>query len=285
MRRHSGFTLIELLVVIAIIAILAAILFPVFAKVRQKARQTTSTSNEKQIMLAMMQYVQDNDETFPLGGQIVGGVVGQGYSWVSEIMPYTKSIGVFQAPEDGLSIAGGFAPYINGGHPISYNINAAQNWGTDAPWAGSWPQGNVGIFGQPLFPDGVKPSAGTAAISRPGETVAIVEDFSSDEVSGKGGNGLGNYDWFRNYPIEARAGLGWGNGYPDGTCTPANGCDAVTQDTVYDADSVNGSVSTHYAGNTIVGFADGHVKAMKPVLTNPDPVAHPENNMWDAYRP
>ncbi len=64
-RRPAGFTLIELLVVIAIIAILAAILFPVFAKAREKARQTACISNVKQLGLAWMMYVQDNDETFP----------------------------------------------------------------------------------------------------------------------------------------------------------------------------------------------------------------------------
>lgn len=63
--RKRGFTLIELLVVIAIIAILAAILFPVFAKAREKARQTKCTSNQRQIALAIMMYAQDNDETLP----------------------------------------------------------------------------------------------------------------------------------------------------------------------------------------------------------------------------
>lgn len=63
MRR--GFTLIELLVVIAIIAILAAILFPVFAKAREKARQASCTSNVKQISLAVLMYAQDYDERFP----------------------------------------------------------------------------------------------------------------------------------------------------------------------------------------------------------------------------
>jgi prepilin-type N-terminal cleavage/methylation domain-containing protein/prepilin-type processing-associated H-X9-DG protein len=62
---RRGFTLIELLVVIAIIAILAAILFPVFAKAREKARQSSCLSNLKQIALATLQYVQDYDETFP----------------------------------------------------------------------------------------------------------------------------------------------------------------------------------------------------------------------------
>jgi prepilin-type N-terminal cleavage/methylation domain-containing protein/prepilin-type processing-associated H-X9-DG protein len=60
-----GFTLIELLVVIAIIALLAAILFPVFAKAREKARQISCLSNEKQVGLALFQYVQDNDERYP----------------------------------------------------------------------------------------------------------------------------------------------------------------------------------------------------------------------------
>jgi len=63
--KGGGFTLIELLVVIAIIAILAAILFPVFAKAREKARQTTCISNQKQIALAIMMAVQENDETLP----------------------------------------------------------------------------------------------------------------------------------------------------------------------------------------------------------------------------
>src|SRR6266852_4197702 len=63
-RKRNGFTLIELLVVIAIIAILAAILFPVFAQARAKARQTVCLSNVKQIGLGMMMYTQDYDETY-----------------------------------------------------------------------------------------------------------------------------------------------------------------------------------------------------------------------------
>ncbi len=62
---RKGFTLIELLVVIAIIAILAAILFPVFARAREKARQTTCISNQRQIATSILMYTQDHEETFP----------------------------------------------------------------------------------------------------------------------------------------------------------------------------------------------------------------------------
>jgi len=107
-----GFTLIELLVVIAIIAILAAILFPVFAKVREKARQTQCLSNMKQINLAMIQYVQDYDEAWPsvtIGHGLsatddTGGADARPYttqsSWAYAIYPYVKSLAVFNCPDD-----------------------------------------------------------------------------------------------------------------------------------------------------------------------------------------
>src|ERR1700749_3137570 len=88
-----GFTLIELLVVIAIIAILAAILFPVFAKVREKARQTSCLSNQKQLGLGIMQYVQDYDEAFPCGNlpSQFGGLYGGGAGWANQVYSYIKS--------------------------------------------------------------------------------------------------------------------------------------------------------------------------------------------------
>src|SRR5665213_3332533 len=100
--RNRAFTLIELLVVIAIIAILAAILFPVFAAAREKARQTTCASNEKQLGLAFLQYAQDYDECFTYGMtetlHTQGTHVGQG--WASTIYPYVKSTGVYTCPDD-----------------------------------------------------------------------------------------------------------------------------------------------------------------------------------------
>jgi len=99
---EKGFTLIELLVVIAIIAILAAILFPVFAKVREKARQTSCASNEKQIGLALLQYSQDNDELMVAAwrGDWAFSNNTYSYKWMDSIMPYVKSTAVFKCPDD-----------------------------------------------------------------------------------------------------------------------------------------------------------------------------------------
>ncbi|MFS8808670.1 DUF1559 domain-containing protein, partial [Synechococcus sp. R6-10] len=94
MRTRHGFTLIELLVVIAIIAILAAILFPVFAQAREKARQTTCLSNGKQIGLATMMYVNDYDEMFPFQQWRDWGdaqAPGRRRAWTMDIAPYVKA--------------------------------------------------------------------------------------------------------------------------------------------------------------------------------------------------
>jgi len=97
MKRH-GFTLIELLVVIAIIAILAAILFPVFAKAREKARQSSCLSNVKQLAIGEMTYLQDYDEkTTPYGNQACGAG-GTCLRWESMLSPYLKNTQVMLCP-------------------------------------------------------------------------------------------------------------------------------------------------------------------------------------------
>jgi prepilin-type N-terminal cleavage/methylation domain-containing protein/prepilin-type processing-associated H-X9-DG protein len=128
-RKSAAFTLIELLVVIAIIAILAAILFPVFAKAREKARQAACMSNEKQIGLGILQYIQDYDEKFPSG---VTGIAapappsaanpvvasnGAGVGWAGGISPYVKSAQLFKCPDDSTP------PAAANTYPVSYALN------------------------------------------------------------------------------------------------------------------------------------------------------------------
>jgi len=106
MRRASpGFTLIELLVVIAIIAILAAILFPVFARAREKARQASCQSNLKQIGLGCQMYAQDYDEMLPINCIAIGphaddfhGAGGLREWWYEAIHPYIKNTQIWSCP-------------------------------------------------------------------------------------------------------------------------------------------------------------------------------------------
>jgi prepilin-type N-terminal cleavage/methylation domain-containing protein/prepilin-type processing-associated H-X9-DG protein len=95
MTRRRGFTLIELLVVIAIIAILAAILFPVFAQARDKARATFCLSNCRQVGMAFMQYTQDFDEFLPLTTYPVPS-----NTWTDTVQAYLKNRGVLRCPSD-----------------------------------------------------------------------------------------------------------------------------------------------------------------------------------------
>ena len=129
-RLKAGFTLIELLVVIAIIAILAAILFPVFGRAREMARQTSCKSNLKQFMMGIMQYTQDYDEKMPLairtrdsvGPKMVGiGGAIEEFGVKTLIMPYVKSDQVFQCPND------------NGFRRYSPTANGAQAGNQDVP--------------------------------------------------------------------------------------------------------------------------------------------------------
>jgi len=126
--NRKGFTLIELLVVIAIIAILAAILFPVFAKAREKARQTSCASNMRQIGLGFYQYTQDYDEHFPSNPQTCatgtnGSATATGcIGWGNQIYSYEKSTGVYKCPDDATQTSTDTTGYTV--WPSSYSMNA-----------------------------------------------------------------------------------------------------------------------------------------------------------------
>ena len=122
LKRKKGFTLIELLVVIAIIAILAAILFPVFARAREKARTASCLSNQKEICLGFKMYTNDYDEKFPGGGAWVGCSCG-GVCYADKIYSYVKNAQIYHCPSDSNLPAGnlGDASLCSYG----YNTNVA----------------------------------------------------------------------------------------------------------------------------------------------------------------
>jgi prepilin-type N-terminal cleavage/methylation domain-containing protein/prepilin-type processing-associated H-X9-DG protein len=170
MHRRStsqGFTLIELLVVIAIIAILAAILFPVFAQAREKARQTACLSNTKQLALGVQMYAQDYDELLPVAGynaQCRG-------RWQWQVYPYVKNQQMFTCP----NIAG--QPWV----ASSGNLTCAQNGvvvvvGTNDKGGYGWNyalQGNSG--GQTGAVLDRAPGYSLAQIAKPADTIIIGE--------------------------------------------------------------------------------------------------------------
>ena len=92
--RRTGFSLLELLVVLGILSLLAAMLFPVFAIVREKGRRTVCQSNLKQIAFAVQQYVQDNNQMYPLGSTFDGS------TWQNDVYPYVKNCQVYRCPSD-----------------------------------------------------------------------------------------------------------------------------------------------------------------------------------------
>ncbi|MDI9587287.1 MAG: DUF1559 domain-containing protein [Acidobacteriota bacterium] len=177
--RSRGFTLIELLVVIAIIAILAAILFPVFARAREKARQSTCLSNLKQIALGTLMYVQDNNERFqpPTNCNTISGcfMAGEfcGSGGPQPIQPYIKNRQLWECPscDDCRRFSYGWNRSLDGWgsggklgvcqQPSSTVMYADHRTNVTLRWCGGWLASNEGCCsGQandPAYPHWMNP--------------------------------------------------------------------------------------------------------------------------------
>jgi prepilin-type N-terminal cleavage/methylation domain-containing protein len=243
---RSGFTLIELLVVIAIIAILAAILFPVFAQAREKARQASCMSNVRQIGTAMLIYSQDYDEQFPSGrfNPVAPSAADYGKGWAGQIYAYTRNTQILKCPDDSTAQIRGNGIMLS---PISYVYNY-----------------NIGL--QPA----------SAALNAPASTVLLGE-VVGDQANAVASGELPSYST----PVYSAA----GNGLNILTAMDGNAMPGVAGAVKYDTGVMGGyqlaaqpqvpyptlfkNSDGRHAGGALFCIADGHTKYFKPQAVSP----------------
>lgn len=270
---NSGFTLIELLVVIAIIAILAAILFPVFAQAREKARQAACLSNTKQLGLGLMQYEQDYDECLPYNYNRYGSAADR---WYRAMYPYYKSVGVMVCPSKTDTAVSGFLPYV----PTVTNASATvMNTGPTSPGgygmsysiSGSYynPDSLTTYSSPPRALADIKDSAGTFAFCDTGQARATIANNTDPTTWPK---------------LEV--------GATDYMTMPPSSWDGKTnyyaQPVPTDSDNYGRRPMARHNGGLSVIYADGHAKwvniknflGVTPARPNGWPYGDP-NNSWD----
>lgn len=255
-RSRKGFTLIELLVVIAIIAILAAILFPVFAAAREKARQTTCASNLRQLGLAIIQYTEDYDEQYPyiptIRGSASDGLFYDGFpegnmfvGWPMRIYPYVKSTGVYHCPD-----AGPVASFDPGGSDNSLYVHYGIN--NYLIRAESADQQSLGLPAGAQF--------GVGQVQQPSSIILLADIRDRVGTSGntnlynEGTDSAGNYIDVDYYAV------------PGGTV--ADACTLVNQ-----APCSSDPIEARHTAGTNYAFCDGHVKYAKLIQSPGQPSA------------
>jgi prepilin-type N-terminal cleavage/methylation domain-containing protein/prepilin-type processing-associated H-X9-DG protein len=275
-KPAQGFTLIELLVVIAIIAILAAILFPVFAQAREKARAISCLSNEKQIGTALLMYVQDYDEQFPSGctlsypnGPTNLNSYNYGLGWAGPVYPYTKSAQILKCPDDSTA-----------------NVNATNT--TEALYPESY-----------LYNRNIAVNSSDASLVAPASTVGLAE-IKGDVADATASNEIG----LSTVAPPQFSASGDGLFYLESISTTANGGGQGTispyiayYDTgVLGGYQVNGTAPVapfpgYFNPSNLLGrhsqganywMADGHAKYAKPSAVSPGGNALASTNVQDT---
>ena len=273
--KANGFTLIELLVVIAIIAILAAILFPVFAQAREKARQITCVSNEKNIGLAVMMYTQDFDEHFPPDQYFDSGFVGaygttHQHVWNQSIFPYIKN----GKPDNNVGgVTGGVFSCPDIPVTQAFNYHPREDWFLDS--------NTPGYVGQMQFEGNIRSETPSLSeVDTPGNTIMIVE---GGEVNPTDGSYLPitfvTQEWY------------WGSNVAQ-IGDPSNGMQGDLSGAM-DADSPSPRCTNaagqwpvcaqfprfRHGGNvTNAIFSDGHVKSIRKVVNWYLNIYNPQTN-------
>lgn len=262
-RTRKGFTLIELLVVITILGILVAILFPVFVKVRESGRRTVCQSNERQLGLALQQYTQDNNGTFPTvhGDQAIG--------WAGRIYPYVKSKGVYACPDDITS------PVSAGGRTAvacSYALNS-----------NFLPTEVVGVSGGAVFVvGGFHSGMPVSALTAPASTVELSEVSGAPVVVDESDEGTSNYtqvppgdfsspDGDGLIGSEFFCGGGWGNN----SRAPGQICALYASGSHVEEDGYGMYGLPRHLGGANFLAADGHVKFLRPAQVSVGPSGNP----------
>lgn len=253
--NRSAFTLIELLVVIAIIAILAAILFPVFAQARAKARQVSSFSNFKQMATGFLMYVQDADENSPLCNWTFSDTTPTtptDMTWNMAVQPYVKNYQVLRDPADFNADDKTLSENLQGGQAVNeYARNF--NWATRSDIGYNWQ------YFAPLYYQDNKYQSATEAIARvkrPAETILLINSVWDRDAAGVpsgGGNWALDPPCFDNIPTPQVGTI------PKGTLYVWFTGWAPTQPKAW---NVFGGAWPWHQGRFNVAFADGHVKSL-----------------------
>ncbi len=235
---RNGFTLIELLVVIAIIAILAAILFPVFGRARENARRSSCQSNMKQMSLAYLQYTQDYDEIQPkISTSFNAGGAPRSAPWPQLLQPYIKSTQVFSCPsDDGTEPHQSMGTFTGPTSPYD-----PRPFGFVRPFHVSYMANrNVYTTGTGSF--------SMAAVVSPSTVVGITDGGLQGSLTAP-------------YVTKVKKPQAYILDYPGGFQTNATFSGLVRADPATNRDW--GAPNPRHLDTVVVGFLDGHVKAVR----------------------